>query len=143
MNREPSVYVAMSCGLDPEQLRGAVRLLKHCNPSKQRLAAVAMRDPGLEDDDIAEMFFESPAWARRVREQIEHLRESEPIPLHLEYLDDGLSPDDPSPSEILDRAAAIRSQRPDSEKESRIKPLSLHVTRGPATEVQRRFAWGS
>ena len=111
INYEPVVGVAKELGLDPEQARGAVRLLRAVGiPSKRRLALIAMRDPGLDDSDIAEMFVESEGWSFDVRYDPK-LRENEPIPVHLEYLDDGLQPDDPSPQELARRTAEVRAAK--------------------------------
>jgi len=74
------------------------------------MALIAMRDPGLDDADIAEMFVESEGWSFDVRYDPK-LRENEPIPVHLEYLDDGLQPDDPSPQELARRTAEVRAAK--------------------------------
>ena len=146
INREPVYRVAEQLGLDAEQARGAVRLLKECRVSRKRLACVAMMDPGLEDEDIAEMFGEPVSWATGVRKNIKRLKRNEPIPAHLEYLDDGLCHGDPSPSEILERAADIRSRRAadEQDKPKRIKYWRATVPQRPApragggTQVGRR-----
>ena len=87
-----------------------MRLLKSLSykPSPERLALVAMRDPGLDDADIAEMFGRSVAWARVVREQRSEIEAEEPVRLALEYLDDGLQPGDPMPEEVLSVAEELR-----------------------------------
>lgn len=105
--------VARGLGLEEEQCKGVVRILRrHGMRSPERLALVAMRDWGLEDLDIAEMFGRSERWASIVRSQADEIRADEPIELGLEYLDCGLRPEDPSPDEILRRAAELR-KRPD------------------------------
>ena len=111
-NREPATKVASDLGLCSKQCQGAVRLLKEVRVSRERLACVVMLDPGLEDEDIAEIFSEPIDWARGVRQQEDLLRLKEPIPTELEYLDDSFCPGDPSPSEVLERAAEIRAARP-------------------------------
>ena len=110
INRESATVVAMSLGLDIQQTKGAVRLLRSlpAKPSPERLALVVMRDYGLDNRDIAEIFGRSPRWAYLVREREAELREAEPIRWDLEYLDDGLQPGDPSPMEILEQAEALR-----------------------------------
>ena len=105
--------VARGLGLEEEQCKGVVRILRrHGMRSPERLALVAMRDWGLEDSDIAEMFGRSERWASIVRSQADEIRAEEPIDSHLEYVDCGLRPEDPSPDEILRRAAELR-KRPD------------------------------
>lgn len=114
INGEAAKRVAKDLGLDPAQTEGAVRLLKKLQspPSPERLALVAMLDHGLDDADIAEMFDRPVRWAELVRERGDEIREAEPIPEHLEYLDEGLRPYDPTPSEILSRAKELRDKRP-------------------------------
>jgi hypothetical protein len=113
INKEASKWVASDLGVDVAQTEGAVRLLKKlCRPpSRERLALVAMRDPGLDDADIAEMFDMPVAWATDVRERAEELRVAEPISEYLEYLEEGLRPGDPTPAEILVQAEQLRMQR--------------------------------
>lgn len=109
VNQEPAYAAARKLGLDEEQTAGAVRLLRQRPTlSPERAALVAMRDPGLDDADIAEMFGRSKRWAALVREHAAELREVEPIPEDLEYLDAGLQKGDPSPEEIRERALALR-----------------------------------
>lgn len=110
VNREPAARVAKDLGLEKSQTQGAVRLLKSLQyrPSVERLALVVMRDPGLDDRDIAEIFGRSERWARAVRENAAEFMEAEQIDPHLEFLDDGLQPGDPTPSEIIERATEIR-----------------------------------
>lgn len=114
VNKEGAKRVAKDLGVDPAQAEGAVRLLRKLEtpPSPERLALVAMLDPGLDDADIAEMFDRHILWALAVRRQGAEIRAAEPIPRHLEYLDDGLRPTDPTPSEILTRAKELREKRP-------------------------------
>lgn len=109
IGREPAKTVAKSLRLDQEQTEGVVRLMRVVRRlSPERAALVAMRDPGLGDADIAEMFGRSVRWASLVRSQAEEIRSEEPIPEHLEYLDSGLQPGDPMPAEIQARAAELR-----------------------------------
>jgi hypothetical protein len=109
VNRETAKSVAKSLGLDQEQTHGVVRLLRNVGQvSPERLAVVAMRDWGLTDEDIAEIFGRSERWARVVRSQQDEIRADEPIPEHLEFLDAGLQQGDPCPEEIRRRAAELR-----------------------------------
>lgn len=110
INGESAKRVASDLGLEISQTQGAVRLLKSLRykPSVERLAVVVMRDPGLDDGDIAEIFGRTEEWASLVRENSAEFIEAEPMELALEFLDDGLQPGDPTPSEIMERATAIR-----------------------------------
>jgi len=101
-NRETPSRVAEKIGLEPAQVVGVVRILRACEsiPSDERLAVVAMLDPGLDDEDIGEIFGRSTRWASVVRSQADEIRQEEYIPSQLEWLDDGLQPDYPSPAEI-------------------------------------------
>lgn len=111
INRELTKKVALDLGLDPTQTKGAVRLLRSTVnlPSPERLALVVMRDPGLEDADIAEMFGRSERWVRAVKSRMADLREAEPLDESLEYLDAGLQPGDPTPEEIQDRVIELHA----------------------------------
>jgi len=102
VNQIPARKAAKTLDLDPEQTLGAVRLLKSCErvPSPERLAVTVMLDPGLDNQDIAQIFGRSVRWARVVRSQKDEIREEEFIALPLEYLDDGLQPDMPTPEEL-------------------------------------------
>ncbi len=113
VNGQTVKAAAKLMGLRHGQCAGVVRLLRKVGrvPSPERMAAVAMRDFGLEDQDIAEMFRRSERWACAVRGRVEELREAEPIPVFFEYLDEGLRPQDPCPEELWRRAAEIRSKR--------------------------------
>lgn len=132
---------AKSLGLDLAQAQGTVRLLRKYGgvPSPERLALVAMRDPGLNDFDIAEMFRRTPRWASMVRVHAQELREAEPIPEFFEYLDEGLRPGDPTPEEIYRRAAELRTQRVHNYKDCD-NPL-LDVRRARPQPGLRVFAW--
>ena len=125
VNGEAAKHVARSLGLDSEQTEGVVRLLRAVRrPSPERLAVVAMLDPGLDDQDIAEIFGRSVRWAQVVRSQRDEIRAEEPIPENLEYLDAGLQKDFPSPQEILKRAAELRvvtGRRPHEPRPSAIR----------------------
>jgi hypothetical protein len=111
VNNQPASAAARIMGLQVEQTQGAVRLLRRLDylPSPERLALVVMRDWGLEDEDIAEMFSRSKRWARAVRDNAEEIKANEPIPRHLEFLDCGLQPDDVSPEDLYKRAAELRA----------------------------------
>ena len=113
VNRERSAAVAKSLGFPREQVWGAARLLRSLRyvPSPERLALVVMRDPGLDDEDIGEIFGRSAKWAAVVRSQADEIRAEEPIEYELEFLDDGLRPGDPTPDEIVVLAAAERAAR--------------------------------
>lgn len=113
VNKEATEKVARTMGFPREQIRGAARLLRSlpCVPSPERVALVVMRDHGLDNDDIAEIFDRSPRWAATVRERADELREAEPIRWDLEYLDDGVQPGDPDLAEVYRLASELRSKR--------------------------------
>lgn len=111
IGNEPAKAFAREYELWHRQVEGAVRLLRRGRWSPERLACVVMLDWGLDDADIAEIFNRSVRWARIVREQREEICAEEPIPGHLQWIDDGLQPSDPSPDEIARTAAELRSQR--------------------------------
>jgi hypothetical protein len=68
-----------------------------------------MRDWGLEDADIAEIFSRSKRWAKAVRDNADEIKANEPIPERLEFLECGLQPGDVSPEELYKRAAELRA----------------------------------
>lgn len=113
-NQEGVKAAAKKMGLCPRQCGGVMRLLVAFGgiPSRERLATVVMRDPGLMDEDVAEMFGMSVRWAASVRSRIEELRAAEPVPERYEFVDEGLRPGDPTPYEIAKRAEAIRAAWP-------------------------------
>lgn len=110
VNKETIVKVADSLGLDHMQTEGVVRVVRYRNgvPSPERMAVIVMRDWGMEDADIAEIFGRSERWAALCREQAAEIREEEPLPESLEFLDVGLCPGDPSPEELKTRVAELR-----------------------------------
>jgi hypothetical protein len=137
VNREPAKAVAKRLGLPYQQVAGAVRLLRRYHASDERLALIAMNDFGLEDQDIAEMWSRPVEWATAVRRNAASLREAEPIPRHMEYLDEGLRPEDPCPEELWRMAAEIRRNRDSSWRHSeRGRP-----TQAPAQGGMRYYSW--
>lgn len=108
---EPAYMFAEDKELWANQVEGSIRLLRAGDWSPERLACVVMLDPGFDDEDIAEIFGRSVRWARVVRSQREEICAEEPIPPGLEYIDDGLQPDYPSPEEIATTAAELRGKR--------------------------------
>lgn len=113
VNGESAKRVAKSLGLQSTQVKGTVRLLRSLAylPSPERCALVVMNDWGMEDEDIAEIFGRTTKWAAAVRRNAAELREAEPMWKHLEYVDQGLRPQDPCPEEIARRAAIERAKR--------------------------------
>lgn len=81
LNKESCLRIANSLELDEEQVKAAAALLRRANriPSRERLALVAMRDPGLNDEDIAEMFEMPEEWASKVRKNSDRIMAAEPI----------------------------------------------------------------
>lgn len=142
VNNERPSAVAKSMGLEKGQCQGAVRLLRNYRPSKERLACIVMLDPGLDNEDIAEIFSQPLSWAEDVRRRFHSIREKEFIPRHLEYLDDGLCDGDPSPSEILERAEAVRASRPAEYAERPAYIKSIHWRRTREEAIPQRLAHG-
>lgn len=139
VNRETMGGVSKRLDLDFRQVKGVIRLLRNVRgvPSPERLALVAMRDWGLEDADIAEMWSRPVAWATQVRANAKRLRADEPIAERLEYVDEGLMPGDPCPEELYRRAAEIRAQRDKWWAQS-------SLGRSPQAQAQggmRHYAW--
>jgi hypothetical protein len=99
--------------LDWEQVRGVYVMLKTTQkvPSLARRAAILMRDPGLEDEDIAEMLFVDQEFVADVRANVDLVREREPIPMWAEFFAAEMFEEDPLPAELYQRAADLRSQR--------------------------------
>lgn len=113
LHGESVVTVAKRLDLDWDQARGVCHLLSRLRkiPSKERLALIAMWDPGLEDADIAEIFGEDEAWAAAVRADKARLRQEEPIDFKLECLLGYNTPEDLEPDEILREAEDKRAGR--------------------------------
>lgn len=142
MNAEPVQKVADSLGFDFGVCAGVTRLVRVAGiPSTERLAVVAMKDWGLEDADIGEMFGQSEEWARGVRERQEEIREAEYIHPVLEWIDPGLQPSDPDPTELYRRAAEIRANRPGDWKFDTAAPLGRSTT-SSRHQPRARFAQG-
>lgn len=110
VNKESFRTVASQLSLDHLQVQGVVRLLKAIDfiPSPERLALIAQRDPGWDDEDVGEAFGRCAEWSAAVRANSIRLRAAEQIPLHLEQLTD--LDHGPSPAEIADHAAMIRER---------------------------------
>jgi hypothetical protein len=113
VNHEKLARVARQLGLCPEVCRGVVRMMRAVGrvPSRERLAVICQLDPGYDDADVGEVFGESAEWSASVRRHTALIREAEPMEACLEWYDDGLKPFDPTPSEILQRALEVRSNR--------------------------------
>lgn len=105
---ESAKRVAKSLGLDPHQVVGAVRIFKRGRWSPERLACVVMLDPGMNDEDIAEIFGRSVRWAQVVRRKRKQIKRDEPMPRSLVWFDPYLQRHDPSPAEIESRAKDVR-----------------------------------
>lgn len=108
VNGEPAKRVARSMGLDPHQVVGAVRIFRRRRWSPERLACVVMLDPGMTDEDIAEIFGRSVRWAQVVRRKRKYIKREEPMPRSLVWFDPYLQQHDPSPAEIALRAKDVR-----------------------------------
>lgn len=142
VNQEPAYRVADSIGLEATQVIGAVKLFESGTYSPERLACVVMLDWGLDNEDIAEIFGRSVRWAQVVRSQADEIRQEQPIPDGLEWIDSGLQPDDPSPAEIARRAKEVRDQRPQFPRVGSYRPgVRLFSRSGTgASFIQNRIA---
>jgi hypothetical protein len=139
VNKMTAPRAAKELGLSPVQCGGVIKLLRAVGhvPSQPRMAVCAMNDFGWDDEDIAEVFSVPVLWARWVRANRDRLREHEPIPLHLEYVDEGLRPQDPDPTELYRRAAELRAKRGRGW-------TMLNIGRdrvGPAAGGMRHYEW--
>lgn len=114
VNKETSVQAARKLRLDPQQVKGVVRLLASIKyvPTFERLALVAQRDYGLDDEDIGEIFGRTPEWSADVRLRAKAIRRAEPIDSRYEWLEPDLQPGIPTPDEIAERVAAVRKDVP-------------------------------
>lgn len=115
INHEAIFHVCRELDICWEQGRGVVRMIDHLQgvPSRQRLIAAAMRDWGLDDEDIAEMFSCPVSEVMCVRESIDAVRRAERIPADIEMQCAWMLPDDPPPDVLAQRARDIRAARPD------------------------------
>jgi hypothetical protein len=113
VNRESLISVCRDLDVPWEQGRGVLRILRQlkCILSLHRRMACVMRDWGLDDDDIAEMFAVDVSAVRWVREFVDVVREREPIPSWMEAESAWLLPDDLPPDELYRRAAEVRALR--------------------------------
>lgn len=127
VNKEPAVQAAKKLGLDAQQTRGVVRLLASIRyvPTFERLALIAQRDYGLDDDDIGEIFGRTPEWSADVRRRAKAIRRAEPIAERLEWIDPDLQPGIPTPAEIAERAALERGH---------VDPPAVNI---------KQYAWSS
>lgn len=130
VNGESTADVAMELDASLEQVRGIAKMVRHLRgtPSMPRLIAAAMRDWGLDDSDLAEMFGVTEAAVACVRRNVAAIRKSEPIPDDIEAQCAGLLPDDVCPEELYARARAVRDARPEP------------VKRVPSAGI-RNFTW--
>jgi len=113
VNKVTAIVCARKLGLDPDQVLGVAHLLSKLGlvPSRERLALVAMRDPGLDDSDIAEIFSEDESWAAAVRADAARIKAEEPIDWRLETLRGYYYLEDLPPDELYREAEAVRSKR--------------------------------
>jgi hypothetical protein len=127
VNNESLKRVAQSLGLDYAQVKGVVRLLRKTpsSISDERLALVLMKDPGMTNADVAEVFGRPIRWAQLVRRRAQELREAEPIEESLEWIDDGLQPDYPMPDEIARRAKEVREMNPLGGRDTANRPYGI------------------
>lgn len=123
MNGVSCERVADRLGLDREQVMAAKQFLasaKSC-PPPEVCAGVASLDPGLTDDDIAEMFGRSSKWAKMARERREEFCQELGVTLSFEpWVMQG----DPKPWEIWEPGRK-------SKRRTSLKKLRFCVERTP------------
>ena len=114
VNREPIGIVRYKLRMDEGACDGMLKILRHCGgvPSKERIACIAMQDPGFDDQDIADICDESVDWARQCRAQREAIEQREVIPEDLCWFSGHITKRDPTPEEIRVRCAEQRARAP-------------------------------
>lgn len=137
INKQSPAAVARALNFSQRQVAGCVRMLRSVGyvPSQERCALMVMNDWGMDDEDIAEIFGQTKGWSAKVRRNAAKLRAAEPVPRHLEFVDEGLRPHDPSPEELYRRAAEIRAAR-----ETQRDLLRSYA---PTQGGMRHFAWNA
>lgn len=78
-------------------------------PSQARLCVCALNHPDITDDEVAELFGRSVRWVEDIRARRQEIRDAEPFPDYLEYLDDGYQMEDPTPWEIKARCDELKA----------------------------------
>lgn len=109
---ETSLRVAADLGINRTSVHRMYlicKTLKRC-PSQRRLALCVMRHPDISDEEIADLFGRNLEWVAEVRRNAYAIEQAEKFPQHLEWLDDGVHPDDPTPDEIAAECALLRSR---------------------------------
>lgn len=89
INRTEVSQCAKTYGLDDDQTQRVVALMRWANKKgvslpKERLAIMAMSDPGLANEDIAQMFGMSYRWAEFVRQNAAAICKECPVPSEVE-----------------------------------------------------------
>ena len=116
VNREPVGWIAKKTGVCHESVTIMLRefsKIKHC-PTPERMAAAAMLIPDRTDKEIAEAFQKPIEWAERVRQYRDRIAGA--VGLRDVAMEEGWRVGDPTPAEILTRAAALREARPPEHK---------------------------
>lgn len=112
INREPLGVVRGQLGVDDCAAEGILKILRHCAgvPSQERIACIAMQDPGLDDNDVADICEMSVEWARNCRAIRDRIEASEVIPENLCWFAGHITRKDPTPEEIRVRSAEQRAK---------------------------------
>jgi hypothetical protein len=112
VNREPIGIVRYKLQLDEVACEGMLRILRYCGgvPSKERIACIAMQDPGFDDTDIADICDKSVDWARECRAHREAIEQREVIPEELCWFPGHITKRDPTPEDIRVRCAEQRAK---------------------------------
>lgn len=78
-------------------------------PSQERLCVCVLQHPDITDEEVADIFGRNVRWVEGVRARKQELRDAEPFPEYLEYLDEGVSMADPTPFEIEERCNQLKA----------------------------------
>lgn len=114
VNGEGVWHVAEQCEQSTAAFNNIVFMLRTIGrlPSDERLACIAMQDPGLDDEDIGDIFGRTTRWARAVRAARDDIEVADFIPAQLTWFAGHITRCDPTPEEIRERCAAALALRP-------------------------------
>lgn len=139
--REPASRVAEDLRLDASQVEWVAKIVRVRMYSPERLALIALNDPGLSESDVAEIFGRSAKWVSIVRKQAGSIRKAESIPRSFELMDDVMQPGDPTPEEIAEKTAELHRSGAFRGRRESTSPvlLATYSRRGHALVPVRAF----